>query len=341
MRYKILGNTGLRVSELCLGTMTFGTQGWGAEEGEAARIFARFREGGGNFIDTANEVYAGGRSEEVVGSLIQGCREEMVLATKYSLAYPGGGNPNAGGNHRKSLRRSVEASLKRLSTDYIDLLWVHAWDSATPLEETLRALDDLVRQGKVLYTGISNAPAWVVASANTQARLQGWTSFAALQAEYNLMERSVEHDLLPMCRHFGLSLAAWSPLASGILSGKYSAGKDAGEAKRLDVAGLKTLDERSLAIAEAVGQVAQAIGRSPSQVALNWLRAQPGVIPLLGVRTLAQLEDNLGCLDFQLEPGHLATLAELGAPPAQYPHDYLTKYQELIAAGYRRLTDPN
>lgn len=339
MRYKLLGNSGLRVAELCLGTMTFGTPGWGTDPGEAARIYARYRELGGNFVDTANELYGGGRSEDVLGGLLAGHREDMVVATKYSLALPGSANPNLGGNHRKSLRRSLEASLQRLGCDYVDLLWVHAWDWFTPLEEMMRALDDLVRAGKVLYLGISNAPAWVVARCNSLAQHNGWTPFVALQLEYNLLERAIEQELLPMAGHFGLGVAAWSPLASGILSGKY--GSDGQEARRLDQAQLKTVDERGLAVAAAVGQVARELGRTPAQVALNWLRARPGVIPLLGVRTFAQLEDNLGCLDFRLDDDTVARLSALTAPAAQYPHDYLEKYRDIINGGFYQRLDPD
>lgn len=339
MRYKLLGRSGLRVSELCLGTMTFGNQGWGTEEAEAARLYSHYRDQGGNFLDTANEIYAGGASEEMLGRLLQGHRDQMVVTTKYALALPGGKDINAGGNHRKSLHRSVEASLRRLGTDYIDLLWVHAWDALTPIEEMLRALDDLVRQGKVLYLGISNTPAWIVAKCNTLARANGWTPFIAMQAEYNLLERSIEHELLPMCSSEGLSLAAWSPLASGILSGKYSAEAAGGESKRLDVAAMKSLDERGLVMADAVGKVAKQIGRTPAQVALNWLRAQAGVIPLLGVRTHAQLVDNMGCLEFDLDSACLAELGALGKPVVHYPYDYLNKYQNLINAGFHSQID--
>jgi aryl-alcohol dehydrogenase-like predicted oxidoreductase len=339
MRYKLLGRSGLRVSELCLGTMTFGNKGWGTEEAEAAKLYSHYRDQGGNFLDTANEIYAGGASEEMLGRLLQGHRDQMVVTTKYALALPGGQDINAGGNHRKSLHRSVEASLRRLGTDYIDLLWVHAWDALTPVEEMLRALDDLVRQGKVLYLGISNTPAWVVAKCNTLARANGWTPFIAMQAEYNLLERSVEHELLPMCRSEGLSLAAWSPLASGILSGKYSSSVAGAESKRLDVAAMKSLDERGLVMAEAVGKIAREIGRTPAQVALNWLRGQPDVIPLLGVRTQAQLLDNMGCLEFDLDSACMAELGAAGKPVAHYPYDYLSKYQSLISAGFHSQID--
>ncbi len=336
MRFKLLGKSGLRVSELCLGTMTFGTRNWGTEADEASRIYQAFRERGGNFLDTANEIYAGGRSEEVVGELVQGHREEIVLASKYSMAIPGGANANAGGNHRKSLKRSVESSLRRLGTDYLDVLWVHAWDELTPMEETMRALDDLVSNGKVLYIGISNAPAWVVARCNTLAECKDWTQFVALQAEYNLIERSIEHELLPLCRHGGMTLAAWSPLASGILSGKYSCVTN--ESKRLDSSPLKVLDESALHVASMVGEIALSLGKSPSQVALNWLRSKPGVIPLIGARTLAQTEDNLGCLDFELDTETVTALDKLAEPQSYYPQDYLMKFKEVISGGFYQRT---
>lgn len=340
MRYKLLGRSGLRVSELCLGTMTFGMPTWGTAEAEAKVIYGRFREEGGNFLDTANEVYGGGRSEEILGKLIGAHRDEVVLSTKFSFGLPGGANANGGGNGRKSLRRSLEASLRRLDTEYVDLLWVHGWDELTPIEEMMRGLDDVVRQGKVLHVGISNSPAWVVARANTLAESQGWSPFIALQAEYNLIERCAEHDLLQMSRHLKLGVAAWSPLAGGILSGKYGPGAArTDESKRLDTSNLHTLDERGLSIAMRVAALARDLGRTPSQVALNWLRAQPGVIPLLGARTLAQLEDNLGCLAFSLEAEHVASLEELTRPPLPYPHKFLQAYREVISVGYRSRID--
>lgn len=190
MKYRLLGASGLRVFELCLGTMTFGNREWGTDEPEATEMYRRYREIGGNFIDTANEMYGEGRSEEILGRLIQQERDAVVLATKYSFHMPVANNPNAGGNHRKSLKRSIEFSLRRLDTDYIDLLWIHCWDAITPIDEFMRALDDLVAAGKVLYLGISKAPAWVIARANTVAELRGWTQFIGLQLEYSLIERT-------------------------------------------------------------------------------------------------------------------------------------------------------
>ncbi|MGB6449882.1 MAG: aldo/keto reductase, partial [Steroidobacteraceae bacterium] len=220
MRYRLLGNSGLRVSELCLGTMTFGDDwGWGAGTEAAKVIYDAYREAGGNFIDTAN-LYTNGTSERLLGEFMQGHRESLVLATKYGNAAPGS-DPNAAGNHRKSMVQAVEASLKRLKTDYIDLYWLHIWDQMTPLEEIMRGFDDLARAGKILYAGISDAPAWWIARGNTVAELRGWTQFVGLQIEYSLLERTPERELLPMAHALGLGVTAWSPLAGGMLTGKY------------------------------------------------------------------------------------------------------------------------
>ncbi|MCC5636624.1 aldo/keto reductase [Nostoc sp. CHAB 5844] len=328
MRYKLLGKSGLRVSELCLGTMTFGEDwGWGASADESRKIFDTFTEAGGNFLDTANG-YTDGSSEKIVGELIAKDRERFVVATKYSFPLRMNeqkGDPNGSGNHRKNLIQSLEGSLKRLNTDYIDLFWLHAWDFTTPIEEVMRALDDVVRQGKVLYIGISDAPAWIVAQANTIAQYQGWTPFIALQIEYNLIQRTPERDLLPMAKAFGLAVTPWSPLAGGVLTGKYNQPLQPGEEQgRLANTAMGTVSERSLAIAEVVSQVATEIGRSPSQVALAWLRAQSGVmIPIVGARKLSQFQDNLACLDITLSPEHLQRLHEVSQIELGFPHDFL------------------
>lgn len=341
MRYRLLGRSGLRVSQLCLGTMTFGNHEWGSADADSAAIYARYRDAGGNFLDTANEIYAEGRSESMVGELIAGHRDEIVLATKYALAMPGGRNANLGGNHRKSLMRSVEASLKRLKTDFIDVLWVHAWDAMTPVDEMMRALDDLVRQGKVLYLGASNLPAWVVAQCNTLADCRGQNPFVALQCEYSLIERSVEYDLMPMAQRLELSMLAWSPLASGILSGKYAPSAQANEPKRLDVFQFQTLSERKEAIAAGLARVAAAAGCSSVQAALAWLLAKPTVIPILGARTLTQLEGNLASASVRLSSEQLNELDALGRPSPRYPNDYLLKVQPLLSAGFQDRLDVN
>ncbi|MDZ8237482.1 MAG: aldo/keto reductase [Nostoc sp. ChiQUE01a] len=328
MRYKLLGKSGLRVSELCLGTMTFGEDwGWGASKDESAKVFDAFVEAGGNFIDTANG-YTDGSSEKIVGELISKDRERFVVATKYSFPLRMNdkkGDPNGSGNHRKNLIQSLEGSLKRLNTDYIDLFWLHAWDFTTPIEEVLRSLDDVVRQGKVLYIGISDAPAWIVSQANTIAQYQGWTQFVALQIEYSLIQRTPERDLIPMAKAFDLAVTPWSPLGGGVLTGKYNKStQESGDQGRLANPALGTIAEKSLAIAEVVSQVAAEIGHTPSQVALAWLSAQSGVIiPIIGARKLTQFQDNLASLDVTLSPEHLQRLNEVSQIELGFPHDFL------------------
>ncbi|MEM7029517.1 MAG: aldo/keto reductase [Chloroflexota bacterium] len=329
MRYKLLGESGLRVSELCLGTMTFGEDwGWGASQAESTKVFNTYVEAGGNFIDTANR-YTNGTSEKIVGDLIATDRDYFVLSTKYSLATRDG-DPNAAGNHRKNLVRSLEASLKRLGTDYIDLYWVHAWDFTTPVEAVMQALNDVVRAGKVLHIGISDTPAWIVSQANTLATLQGWTPFTALQIEYSLIERTVERELLPMAQSLNIGVLAWSPLASGLLSGKYTRSASGDEARRLDTVALQSQHKRNLDIAKTVDVVADEIGRTSAQVALNWMRHQADIIPVIGARKEAHIKDNLGCLDFTLNTDQLARLNEVSQITLGFPHDFLNSRQESI-----------
>lgn len=347
MRYKLLGRSGLRVSELCLGTMTFGeVWGWGASKDESRKIYDAFFEAGGNFIDTAN-VYTNGESEEFLGEFIADDRERVVLATKYTNSLKTG-DPNSGGNHRKSMVAAVEASLKRLQTDYIDLLWLHAWDFTTPVEEVMRAFDDLVRAGKVLYTGVSDAPAWVVSQANTLAELRGWTQFVGLQVEYSLIERTPERDLLPMARALDIGITAWSPLASGLLTGKHSKNaasraRDESEPSRMDQmqeAGMVELNERNLAIAAEVSRVAGEIERTPAQVALNWVR-QKGAIPIVGSRKLSQFQDNLASLEFTLSAEHLKRLDDVSRIDLGFPHEFLNRemVRNFVSAGTHDLID--
>src|SRR5271167_5066445 len=267
MRYKLLGKSGLRVSELCLGTMTFGEDwGWGSSKDESRQVYDAFLEAGGNFIDTAN-VYTNGTSEKLLGEFMTGHRDRIVLATKYTNAAPGK-DPNAAGNHRKSMMRAVEASLERLKTDYIDLYWLHIWDQITPIEEVMRAFDDLVRQGKILYAGVSDMPAWLVAKANTLAELRGWSSFVGLQIEYSLIERTPERELLPMAAEMGLGVTAWGPLANGVLTGKYhghGAPKQNGETGRMNhemMKGFGVERQQTDRIVAAVKSVADETGRS-------------------------------------------------------------------------------
>jgi aryl-alcohol dehydrogenase-like predicted oxidoreductase len=326
---RLLGRSGLRVSPLALGAMTFGLDwGWGAEKDEARRIFDTYVDRGGNFVDTAN-AYTNGSSERLVGEFAEGKRERLVISTKYTMATRPN-DPNSGGNHRKSMVASVEESLRRLKSDYIDLLYVHQWDGLTPVEEILRGLDDLVRQGKVLYLGLSDIPAWQASRMQAIADLRGWTPFIALQSEYSLIERTSERDLIPMAKEMGMGFMPWSPLANGVLSGKYSradlgASQTGIEGSRKAIAGAYgSLSERNLAIAEVVGEVAREAGASPAQVALAWVMTNPGVTALLlGARTLQQLENNLGALDVRLSKDQMARLEAASAIELGFPHDLL------------------
>ncbi|MFB8372109.1 aldo/keto reductase [Pseudarthrobacter sp. NPDC055928] len=327
--YRQLGKSGLRVSPLALGAATFGNEwGWGAEKGEARKIFDHYVEQGGNFIDTA-VTYTDGTSERMLGEFSRGARDRLVLATKYStLRRPD--DPNSGGASRKSLFGAVETSLRQLNTDYIDLLYLHVWDSSTPVEEILRGLDDLVRQGKVLYVAISNAPAWQVSRLQTIADLRGWSPLVALQLEYNLIERTGERDLLPMARELGLGAVLWSPLAGGVLTGKYSRADltpqpSEGESSRRGFnVSLGGVTERNLAIVEVVKEVASELGCTPAQVGLAWTLQNPDVTaPVIGARTIGQLQENLGALKVDLTSSHVAQLDEASAIDLGFPHAML------------------
>ncbi len=330
MNYQLLGRSGLRVSDLCLGTMTFGEDwGWGTAKGEARQIYDAFRAAGGNFVDTAN-VYTNGTSETLVGEFVAGHRAEVVLATKYTSARAEPG-ANAGGNHRKSMVEAVEGSLRRLGTDYLDLYWLHAWDAVTPAEEVMRAFDDLVRAGKVLYVGISDAPAWVVAKSNTIAELRGWTRYVGLQVEYSLLERTVERELTPMSVDQQMTVLAWSPLAFGKLTGKYlPENRPAAAADhRLDSPMMKGVDVPDAAqdrVVREVVAVAEEVGVSPARVALAWLLHRPAkVIPIVGARRLGQFEDNLASLTVTFTPPQVQRLDAASAVPLGFPHDFLAR----------------
>jgi aryl-alcohol dehydrogenase-like predicted oxidoreductase len=324
LRYRLLGKSGLRVSEICLGTMSFGDAwGFGADEATSHRVLDCYAEAGGNFLDTANK-YHGGQSEEIVGRWLAGKRNRVVVATKYTLSMDQA-DPNASGNHRKNLVQSVEASLKRLNTDFVDLLWVHAWDDYTPYQETLRALDDLVRSGKVLYVGISDAPAWIVSASNVFAELRGLSAFIGLQIEYSLLQRAPERDLLPMADHFELGVLAWGPLAAGVLTGKYtrqgvendSLRKSANQSRG------RTADE-SLVIARAVDAVADELGVTSTQVALAWVRAKGyRFFPIVGARKVEQLVDSLGASEVRLGEEQLSRLDAVSRIELGFPHDFL------------------
>jgi aryl-alcohol dehydrogenase-like predicted oxidoreductase len=320
MRYKLLGRSGVRVSELCLGTMTFGEDwGWGASKEVSRKIFEAFAEAGGNFIDTSNN-YTNGTSEKYVGEFIASERERFVVATKYSLNTRKD-DPNAGGNHRKNMMQALNASLKRLNTEYVDLLWLHRWDDTTPVEEVMRALDDLVRAGKVMYIGLSDTPAWVAAHANTLAELRGWSRVVAMQLAYSLVTRDIERDVLPMAKTFDIAVTPWDVLDSGGLTGKFNTPSTSGEATRMSKASPKTLE-----VADELIKIGKEIGRTPAQIAINWVRQQQHkalIIPIIGARREAQIKDNLACLEFELSAAHLQRLDELTKIEMGFPQGFL------------------
>ncbi len=319
MRYRLLGRSGLRVAEICLGTMTFGPDwGWGAAEAESRQMFEIYAAAGGNFIDTSGN-YTEGTSERFIGRFLGDARDDFVVATKYSLRARGANqrDPNAGGNSHKTLRQSVAASLRRLNTDYIDLLYLHMWDFTTPLIEVMRGLDDLVRAGKVRYIGFSDSPAWVVSHAVALAERFGWARPVALQVPYNLARRDAERALLPMARWLDLAVLPWGVLGGGLLTGKY--GRDGAEPRRYE-----TAPDHYRHPAEAVLDLAGRLGRPPSQVAINWVRQQPGnILPIVGARTPDQLRENLDALAFQLSPDQLAALDEATDFETGFPLSFL------------------
>ena len=340
--YRLLGRSGLRVSPLSLGTMTFGSDwGWGADSGEARRIFDLYVDRGGNFIDTSVN-YTNGAAEHFVGEFVGDKRERLVLATKFTMAREPG-NPNSGGNHRLNMVRSVEQSLKQLATDRIDLLYLHGWDMTTGADEVMRALDDLVRSGKILYVGICNTPAWPIAEMQTLAELRGWSPFIALQIEYSLVERTVEHELIPMAAAMGLGVLPWSPLGGGVLAGKYTEAdvqdsRDAAvsSSRRGVIASSGHLNERSIAIAQDVRALAEEVGSTPAQIALAWTLTNPAVVsPIIGARTIAQAEENLGALDVALSPDQLDRLNLASKPTAIFPARFVNRpmVQQLLFGG--------
>jgi len=319
MRYGLFGASGLRVSELFLGAMTFGEQGGvGAPPQECARILNAYADAGGNVIDTAIN-YRGGASEEILGELLRGRRDQFVLATKYTVSR-NRDDPNAAGNHRKNLRLSLETSLRRLRTSYIDIYWVHMWDRHTPAEETMRALDDEVRAGKILYVGISDTPAWLIARASTLAQWHGWTAFTGVQAPYSLLRRDLERELLPMAEAMNMTIAAWSPLADGILSGKFT--RQAAEpGTRVDPA---AISDHQHAVAVTVAEVADDVGVTPAQAAIAWTRARsPAIHPIIGARRLDQLLDNVGAAGLELPAEALARLDAASGIDLGFPATFI------------------
>ncbi len=336
MRYRLLGRTGLRVSEMFLGAMTFGEDfSWGADRAESSRILDTYLDAGGNVVDTAVN-YRGGDSERILGDLIGDRRDHLVLATKYTLSRDQN-DPNASGNHRKNLRLSLETSLRRLRTDHIDLYYVHIWDHHTPIDETMRALDDAVTAGKVLYVGIPDAPAWVVAQANTLADWRGWTAFSALQVRYNLINRDVERELIPVAEAMGLTVAAWGPLASGVLSGKFSGAHRAETGTRVEAA---TLTDRERTIAEAVVKVAREQHVTPAAVAIAWtMQRSRTVHPILGARRAEQLADNLAALVVVLPVEAVAELEASTGFEVGFPTDFIHETQGFVYGPVGQLVD--
>ena len=325
--YVTMGHSGLRVSPLCLGAMTFGKEwGWGSEPAEAKRILDAYVASGGNFIDTANG-YTKGHSEVIIGEHLahdRKKRDRVVLATKF-VTNMFMGDPNGGGSNRKAVISQCEESLRRLRTDYIDLYWLHAWDRTTPIEETMRALDTLVEQGKVRYLGFSDTPAWKVAQAQTMALLRGWSPLIALQIEYSLLQRTVEGELVPMAQELGLGITPWGPLRGGALSGKYKRadkGKhEAGRGARVT----NYLDDRTFDLLDLMGKIAKELGTTVPRVALAWVQSRPGVTStIIGARTMEQLEDNIGALDVKLTPEHIAALDKASTPALPFPVDMLS-----------------
>ena len=323
MEQRRFGRTGIRVSELCLGTMTFGNE---ADEATSKAIVDRFLDAGGNFVDTAN-VYSAGVSEEITGRALGSRRDRVVLATK--VRFPMGDGPNDVGLSRRNIRTQVEASLRRLGTEWIDLYQVHCWDPRTPLPETLSTLNDLVHEGKVRYIGASNFAGWHLAKALGLSALHEWEPFVSLQPEYSLITRDIERELLPQCKEEGLAVLPWSPLAGGVLSGKYRKDSDfpagtRGAETENPITFTYRLDDRAWNIVDAVAKVAAEIGKTPAQVALNWVVNRPGITaPIIGARNLTQLEDNLGAIGWQLEKPQRDTLAWASAFRLGYPYEFI------------------
>jgi len=334
--YATLGRSGLRVSPLCLGAMTFGEDlGWGSSVEESQQIMDRYIDLGGNFIDTAN-FYTKSHSEKIIGDHLgrhPSRRDRLVIATKFSgNLYPG--DPNGGGSGRKSIVAACDNSLRRLQTDYIDLYWLHNWDVHTPIEETMATLHDLVREGKVRYIGVSDTPAWKIAEANVTAHFRGWPAFIGLQIEYSLLERSVEQELVPMASELGLGITPWSPLKSGLLSGKYTRA-NAGQNKADRAAFLQGhLNEKTYAIVDELESIAKAHDSTVARVALAWVRAQPGVTStIIGARRLTQLEDNVKSLDVVLTADESARLDALTKPTFGFPQNMAPMFPAIHNGG--------
>jgi aryl-alcohol dehydrogenase-like predicted oxidoreductase len=333
--YQLLGRSGLRVSPLCLGTMTFGDSEFGTEFEQCKKMFDAYFEKGGNFFDTAN-VYGGGESERFLGQLISSVRSRSVVATKYTFTNSWrekNVSPLMGGNSRKSLAENIDESLKRLGTGYIDLLYVHAWEYRTPVSEVMRALDDVVRSGKALYTGISDTPSWVIAKSNSLAEFRGWSPYIALQTRYNLLDRSFENDLGPMTRDYGIGVIPWGAIAEGFLSGKYKKGEEVKSGRSYYVSHHVKKDQ-NWEILKVVQEIAAETKKTASQVAINWLLNKGATSPLVGARTVAQLEENLDALSFSLTADQVKRLDTVSNPSElPFPQNVDGWFNSAIDAG--------
>lgn len=332
MKIRKMGRTGLKVSKYCLGTMTFGPEGWGCDEATAKKIFDKFADAGGNFVDTAN-IYGLGLSEEITGRIIKEKRQQVVLATK--CVAPMGNGPNDMGGSRKHILDSIDASLKRLGTDYVDLYQVHGFDTTTPIDETMRALDDCVRAGKVRYLGCSNYAAWQIAKSNAIAKEMGGARFDCSQPQYSLICRGIEYEHLPYCREEGIGVIPWSPLGGGILTGKVRRGRQAPDGTRaaLGPSVQALLTEKNYEIAEAVAGVAERLGKTSSQIALAWTADRRGITsPIFGARTMEQIDDNLGAADVELDEESKTLLKEVSALPSIYPYNQGARRREIKKA---------
>ncbi len=342
--YVTLGRSGLRVSPLCLGTMTFGLDwGWGSDVETSEKILDTYIGHGGNFLDTAN-MYTKGHSEAVIGDYFakrSNQRDRNVIATKFMSAMHLG-DPNSGGAGRKAILAACDESLRRLKTDYIDLYWLHFWDHHTPIEETMRALDDLVREGKVRYVGFSDTPAWKVAQAQTMALLRDWSPLIALQIEYSLVERTVEDELIPMAQELSLGVTPWSPLKGGILTGKYTRDSIPAKGERRYNEDSKYLTERTFTIVDALVAIAKDLERTPAEIALRWCLDRPAVESvIIGARTMEQLEANLRSLDISLTPEHTASLDEASSRESIFPVSFLPMVKGIFAGGTTINAEPS
>ena len=343
MEYYLLGRTGLRVSRLCLGTMTFGMEwGWGSEKEQSEQIFNKFLEAGGNFLDTA-DIYTAGTSEQWLGEFInkRKLREKVVVSTKFSWKTIEG-NPNGGGNGRKYILSALDASLRRLGTDYVDLYLMHVWDGVTPIDDVMRTFDDIVSSGKARHVGFSDVPAWVASRGKTIAECRHTEQPSTVQLEYSLVERNIEHEFSPMAMATDLEIMVWSPLGSGLLSGKYRVdnGKLVGDGRFTKLEGtqdytLRKNTPKNLQILTVVQKVAEKLGKTPAQIALNWVANQPGVgSVVIGATKLAQLEENLACLDFKIDADSLKELDEVSRPDTPFPYSFFADdFQTGVHAG--------